>query len=207
MLKNFKTDFWVHVGFSAAIIALVVGLLFVLSEVKKIKDKPSENSTVYITQQIPATLSPVPSTVATSTPSPAPTSNTVITKTATPTPANKTTYIPLTASLTTSNTDWTNVVGSETYIDLKNNYSANAYVTWEAVLSSTSGGKITARLYDATHGIGVDGSEISGTSTTGELITSGKLSLWSGNNLYKVQIKSFNSYPVTFTSGRIKLVY
>lgn len=206
MLKNLKLDFWIHVGFSVAIVALVVGFLFVLSEVRKVQNKPTESSTVYITQQVPATPPP-PLVSVQPTPSPSPTPRAVVVQGPAATPGTKTTYIPLTASLTTSNTDWTSVSGTETYIDLKNNYSANAYVTWEAVLSAASGGQVTARLYDATHGIGVNGSEVSSTSTNGELVTSGKLNLWAGNNLYKVQIKSLNSYAVTFTSGRIKLVY
>ena len=206
MLKNLKLDFWIHVGFSVAIVALVVGFLFVLSEVRKVQNKPTEGSTVYITQQVPATQPP-PLVSVQPTPSPSPTPRAVIVQGPASTPGTKTTYIPLTASFTTSNTDWTNVSGTETYIDLKNNYSANAYITWEAVLSVASGGQVTARLYDATHGIGVNGSEVSSSSTAGELVTSGKLNLWAGNNLYKVQIKSLNSYAVTFTSGRIKLVY
>ena len=36
---------------------------------------------------------------------------------------------------------------------------------------------------------------------------SGSLPFWRGNNLYKVQIKSLNSFEVTYTGGKIKVVY
>lgn len=121
-------------------------------------------------------------------------------------PNKTTTYIPFSSSYSTMSTDWVDVTGDQAYIDLKNNYSADAYVTFEATIKATSG-VAYARLFDSTHGIAVDGSEISTTSNAFTLVSSGKLNLWSGNNLYKVQIKSLDSSNVGFDSGRIKLVY
>jgi Flp pilus assembly protein TadG len=121
----------------------------------------------------------------------------------------KTAYIPLSGPITTTSTGWVDVVGTDIYIDLANDYGKNAYVSWEAFLKVAYGnGQAFARLYDVTHGIGVDGSELSligiGTSTQ---VSSGKLNLWSGRNLYRVQIKSLNTFEVTFGSGRIKITY
>jgi len=208
MLKNLKLDFWIHVGFSVAIVALVAGFLFVLNEVKKVKDNPPESSTVYITQQAPVTYTPSPAFLTstfTPTPSIAPTPKIIV---QTQVSQQKvTSYVPFSNSFTTTNTDWTDAPGNQAYIDLKNNYSINAYVTFEASIRTISGGEVRVRLLDSTHGTAVDGSEISTTSTTSTLVSSGRLNLWSGNNLYKVQVKSLDSSNVAFDSGKIKIVY
>ena len=137
------------------------------------------------------------------------TTKTIIQKeTATETPSKKTAYIPLSGPITTTSTGWVDAVGTDVYIDLANDYGKNTYVSWEGFLSIANGnGTAFARLYDATHGIAVNGSEISTTNGTSTQVTSGSLNLWAGRNLYRVQLKSLNSFVVTFTSGRIKINY
>jgi len=122
---------------------------------------------------------------------------------------SKTAYIPLSGPITSTSTGWVDVAGTDVYIDLVNDYGKNTYVSWEAFLKVANGnGQAFARLYDATHGIGVDGSELSVTNVgTSTQVSSGKLNLWAGRNLYRVQIKSLNSFEVTFGSGRIKITY
>lgn len=122
---------------------------------------------------------------------------------------SKTAYVPLSGPITSTSTEWVDVIGTDVYIDLLNDYGKNTYVSWEAFLKVANGnGQAFARLYDATHGIGVDGSEISLTNVgTSTQVSSGKLNLWAGRNLYRVQIKSLNSFEVTFGSGRIKITY
>lgn len=122
---------------------------------------------------------------------------------------SKTAYIPLSGPITSTSTGWVDVAGTDVYIDLLNDYGKNTYVTWEAFLKVANGnGQAFARLYDVTHGIGVDGSEISVTNVgTSTQVSSGKLNLWAGRNLYRVQIKSLNSFEVSFGSGRIKITY
>lgn len=121
----------------------------------------------------------------------------------------KTSYIPLSGPITTTSTAWVDAPGVEVYVDLTNDYSADATVSWEATLSVANGnGQALARLFDVTHGIAVNGSEISLTNNaTPTLVSSGNLSFWSGKNLYRVQLKSLNSFVVTFSSGRIKIIY
>ncbi len=120
----------------------------------------------------------------------------------------QTSFVSLGSSGSTNNTNWTDVAGTGVYIDLKNDYSEGAYVTWDAFLSSGNGsGKAYARLYDATHNIAVDGSELTSSSAALTQMFSGSLNLWAGKNLYKVQIKSLDSNTATFGSGRIKIVY
>ena len=131
------------------------------------------------------------------------------TKIATAPTGKKTSYIPLTGPITTTSTAWVDASGVEVYVDLAGDYSKDATVSWEATLSvATGNGQAFARLFDVTHGIAVNGSEISLTNNaTPTLVSSGNLSLWSGKNLYRVQLKSLNSFVITFASGRIKIIY
>ena len=119
------------------------------------------------------------------------------------------TYIPLAGPITTTSTNWVDAVGTDVYIDLASDYGSGAKVTWEAFLKiAHSNGQAFARLFDVTHGIVVQGSEISLTNTdVSTQVPSANLNLWSGRNLYRVQIKSLNSFEVTFGSGRIKIIY
>lgn len=121
----------------------------------------------------------------------------------------ETTYISLSGPFTTTSSDWIDLNGAEVYIDLEKEYGKNATATWEATLKVAHGnGQSYARLFDVTHQIGVSGSEISTTNNSdSKLVASGNLNLWSGRNLYRVQIKSLNSFEVTFGGGRIKVNY
>jgi hypothetical protein len=136
------------------------------------------------------------------------TTQTVIKETKeTVTAVTQTTYIPMGSAASTTNTDWVDVADSNVYIDLVNDYSEDAYVTWEASLKvAHANGIAFARLFDETHGIAVSGSEIKvENSDTYVQTSSGYLPLWRGNNLYKVQIKSLNSFEVTYSSGKVKI--
>lgn len=128
---------------------------------------------------------------------------------ATAKPAPKITYIPLGVSGNTQNTDWTDVSSSDTYINFTGDYGSLAYASWDAVLRvGNSNGTAYARLFDVTHGIGVDGSEINLTDTsTPTDIESGRIRFWAGKNLYRVQIKSLNSSTTYFDFGRIRVSY
>jgi hypothetical protein len=127
---------------------------------------------------------------------------------ATDTPTKKTAYIPLSGPITTTSTAWVDAAGTDVYIDLVNDYGKGAAASWEGFMSIANGnGQAFARLYDATHGIAVNGSEISATFGTSTQAASGALSFWTGRNLYRVQLKSLNSFVATFASGRIKISY
>lgn len=137
------------------------------------------------------------------------TTKTIIQKESAPVSSgNKTAYIPLAGPITTTSTGWVDAAGTDVYIDLANDYGAKTWVSWEAFLSVANGnGQAFARLFDVTHGITVNGSEVSTTNGTSTQMTSGNLNLWAGRNLYRVQLKSLNSFVVTFNSGRIKINY
>jgi len=151
-----------------------------------------------------STLSGVPTST--------PTSGSVSSPTAKPqaTPkADRIVYIPLGGPGSTQNATWTDINNAEVWINFTGEYGQLAKAWWDAFLRvDNSNGAAYARLFDVTHGTAVDGSEISlsniGTATD---VESGNLRLWSGRNLYRVQIKSLNSSYVFFDSGRIKISY
>lgn len=118
-------------------------------------------------------------------------------------------YIPISGSISTTSSTWYDAPGTDFYLDLSKNYSKNATVTWEVSLKVAHGnGTAYARLYDVTHNITVNGSEISLTNNPNlTQVYSQNLSFWAGNNLYRVQLKSLNTFEVTFGSGRLKIVY
>jgi len=126
-----------------------------------------------------------------------------------PSTSNQTGYIPLDGPVSTTSTSWINVPGVEVSIDLANDYSSAARVSWEGSLKVDYGnGQAFARLFDVTHGIAVDASEISTTAnSTFVTISSGYMNFWSGRNLYRLQLKSLTGYEATFSSGRIKVTY
>ncbi len=129
-----------------------------------------------------------------------------------PSPASsqsKITYIPISGSMTTTSMEWADAPGTDIYIDMAKDYGKVSWVDWEAVLKVAYGnGQAFARLYDVTHNIGVNGSEVSAKSATStQAASSGNMSFWAGRNLYRVQLKSLNSYEVTFSGGRIKITH
>lgn len=124
------------------------------------------------------------------------------------TQAEGTDYIPMGAGTTTS-TSWVDVDDSAVYIDLESDYGTDATVSWETSLKVAHGnGKAFARLYDDTNKIAVDFSELS-TENNADFtqVSTGNLPFWKGRNLYKVQIKSLNSFEVTYSGGKIKVSY
>lgn len=118
-----------------------------------------------------------------------------------------TSYIPIGAAASTKKTDWIDVKVGEVYIDPAD-YGGSPTVSWEASLKVAHGnGKTFARLFDATNGIAVAGSEISvENSADYKQVSSGNLAFWRGRNLYRVQIKSLNTFEVFIDSARIKIV-
>ena len=139
-----------------------------------------------------------------------PTTQTVkVTETVSVPKTTQTSYVPLGTTASSTSTDWYTIDDSSAFIDLKNDFSKDAYVTFEASLKVKHGnGQAFARLWDDTNNIAVDGSEI---STTGnmefEYRKSGRIYLWNGNNNYKVQLKSLNGFEVTYTNAKVKVVY
>lgn len=117
----------------------------------------------------------------------------------------KVSYVPLGGSSSTSNTDWTDISGSDFYFN-KTDYPGTTSVSWEVSLHSFLGGnKVYSRLYDVTNKRAVDGGELSTDSSSSILVRSGNLTIWSGNNLYRIQAKSSSGTPANLDSPRLKI--
>lgn len=130
------------------------------------------------------------------------------TPTATPVPTKSLSYLylPIGSSGATSNTSWTDIPGTEFYFDLAD-YSDLKAVRWEINLRSfLAGNSVSARIYDVSNSRAVDGSELSTTSGTSVLLRSSDLSIWRGNNLYRVQAKSSSGNPVYLDAPRLKII-
>lgn len=121
----------------------------------------------------------------------------------------RTQIIPLGGSYSTIAAAWVDVSGSEVTFNVEKDYGGKAAVSFHASLKIADGnGQTLARLYDSTHAMAVFGSEISTANNLDyQSVSSGNLSLWSGYNTYKVQIKSPNSKEVSYTGGGIKISY
>ena len=115
-------------------------------------------------------------------------------------------YVPLGGGGSTTNKEWTDVGNAEVYFNI-GDYSNVDRIYFEGFINVKHGnGKAFARLYDVTHGIGVQGSDIYTDSESFSLVESGSLSFWQGKNLYRIQIKSLNGYEASIDSGRIKVI-
>ena len=125
------------------------------------------------------------------------------------TTGNKTTYISLGYTATTISMDWESVTDSAVYIDMENDFGKNAKAYLEASLKVAYGnGQAFIRLYDDTNKIAVNGSELSTTNNVDyQYVTSGALALWRGRNLYKIQLKSLNTFVVTMTGAKLRISY
>lgn len=119
------------------------------------------------------------------------------------------TYIQISGSGSTQNTNWTDVPGTDFSFDVTRDFDKSAKFAWEGFLKITSAnGTAYARIYDVTHSIGVDGSEISVVDKEDfTRANSTNMNFWAGRNLYRVQIKSLNTFNVDYTGGKIRVSY
>ncbi len=171
-----------------------------------IKQEKADLSAYVTKAYVDGLFASIPEDSATATPSPAATSKAATV--ATPVPQINTSYLPIGGSLATTNTDWTDVPGSEFWADFNSDFGSSATVSWEATLKVAAGsGRVTARLLDSTHGIELLESQIQSESGSFVAVTSGRIYPWAGKNLYKVQIKSLSSTEASFGGGKVKVVY
>lgn len=127
----------------------------------------------------------------------------------TQTTSSQVSFISLGGTSTTTSSDWVEVPGSEISLDLISDYGSGATASFEGFLKvAHSNGKAFARLFDDTNKIAVDGSEISvENKDTLTLMTTKNLPIWAGRNIYKVQIKSLNSFEITYGGGKLKIAH
>lgn len=197
----------IHVVFLILIIGLFAYVFRIDSQIKALYNKEPiktetirEIQTIETIKEIISTPFATPIVIVQKEPKPIPVSTNT---------GSRTSYIPMGSTSTANSTGWVDVTDSDVYIDLVNDFDKNAYVTFETSLKvANANGQAFARLKDVTHGIAVDGSEISTTNNADFIrVSSSKLNLWSGKNLYRVQLKSLNGFEITYSNGKIKLVY
>ncbi|KKU74749.1 MAG: hypothetical protein UX99_C0007G0037 [Candidatus Amesbacteria bacterium GW2011_GWB1_47_26] len=112
----------------------------------------------------------------------------------------------LAGSGSTTATDWVNVSGSDFYFSPED-YPGLVSVYFEANMKLLTGsGRAYVRLFDVTHGIGVQGSEASTQAGTDMVVESGQVSFWAGKNLIRVQIKSLTTESTVYNSGRLRII-
>lgn len=121
--------------------------------------------------------------------------------------AAKELVIPVSTSGSTVNSEWESLSGSEISFN-KANYPGVKKMYFQANLGTSAGDrKAFARLFDVTHGIGVQGSDINSTAVTPMQIKSDALNFFSGDLVVRIQLKSLNGNTVSISNGRIILVY
>ena len=117
-----------------------------------------------------------------------------------------TNYFPIPGSGNTSNTQWTDIVGTDFYMSTAD-YPGLVGVYFEANIKLLNGnGSAFVRLYDVTNSRGVDKSTLSTDSQTSVFVSDGPISLWSGYNQYRIQAKSLTADTTYFESGRLKII-
>jgi hypothetical protein len=171
-----------------------------VGQVVKEKSGCDENCQKEIANQVAravATLSATPQKVVTTTNVPAAASR----------PQDS--YIQISGLGSTQNTSWTDVVGTDFSFDVTRDFEKGANFAWEGFLKVTdANGTAFARIYDVTHSIGVDGSEISIVNKADfSRANSINMNFWSGRNIYRVQIKSLNGFKVDYMGGKIRISY
>ncbi len=136
--------------------------------------------------------------------SPAPTSTPVV---ATVAKVRRVSYITVPGSGGSSlQQSWMDVAGTDFYFDTKD-YPGIKEVVFESTMQLVNGsGMAYARLFDATHGIGVQGSEVQTNSNSSTIVQSGQVGFWSGKNLIRVQVKSLTTESAVFNGGRLRIV-
>lgn len=125
------------------------------------------------------------------------------------TPKPQDSYIQISGSGSTINTDWTDVPGSDFSFDVNRDFTKGARFAWEGFLRvANANGTAYARIYDVTHGIGVDGSQIAVVNQADfTRANSTNMNFWAGRNVYRVQIKSLNTFNVDYMGGKVRVSY
>lgn len=121
-------------------------------------------------------------------------------------PSTKIVYISIGSTGSTANTSWADIPGTDFYFDLSD-YPGVKSVRWEASLQSyLSSDPVYVRLYDVTNNRAVDGSDLTTTFSTYQYIRSSDLTIWRGNNLYRIQARGSSGNTVNLSSPRLKII-
>ena len=129
-----------------------------------------------------------------------------VVKTPTKTKTRTVSYVTVPGSGSTLANSWTDLIGTDFYFN-KADYPGLIEIYFEVNMSLFNGnGMAYVQLFDVTHGVGVQGSDVKTNSQTNTLVTSGKVTFWAGKNLVRVQAKSLTADTAIYTSGRLRIV-
>jgi hypothetical protein len=120
-------------------------------------------------------------------------------------PQAKVIYVPVGTSGSTTNMDWTDIAATDFYFNFADYSQAKSASFQSSLQSFPSQDKVSLRLYDVTNNRAVDGSELTTDSVSYALVTSGTLSIWQGNNLYRIQGKGINGNTLNFSNSKLRI--
>lgn len=114
-------------------------------------------------------------------------------------------YVDIPGSGSLLSYDWADLSTTQFYFDTSD-FPGLKNIYFEVNMKLFNGnGLAFARLFDSTHGIGVQGSEVQTGSQKDTVVASGQVTFFAGKNLIKVQIKSLTADTTVFNSGRLKI--
>lgn len=116
------------------------------------------------------------------------------------------TYVPIPSNGNTTANDWVDLPGTDFYFNTSD-YSGLKQVQFEATMRlQNANGTAYVRLFDATNGIAVQGSQVETSSQTSTVVVASPLNFWAGRNLIRVQGKSLTADTAIFDGGRLKVI-
>jgi len=172
---------------------------------KQVNTAPAPAPTVQLITEQPVNLpTPTPTPAPTPVPTPTPT---IVYKTSPPKAKVRSVYyVSVPGNGSTLANDWVDLAGTDLYFD-KADYPGLIEIYFEINSHLMNGnGAAYVRLFDVTHGIGVQGSEVQNSSQASSLVVSGQITFWAGKNLIRVQAKSLTADTAIFDSGRLRIV-
>lgn len=123
-----------------------------------------------------------------------------------PSPAKpKEYYIPL-GSGSSQKSDWEDIASTETMINFSSYGNVKEVYFIASLRNPTQNGQVEAQLYNATDKHPVWGSPVVMNGPTSQTITSGKLSVDTGNKLYRVQMISSLGALVYLDNAKIRII-
>lgn len=124
-----------------------------------------------------------------------------------PASSKTTAYAPIPGSGSVSTLTWQNIPGTDFYFNTAD-YPRSFEARFEANFRLFNGNGVAfVRLFDATVGIEVWGSEVRSSSQSFTTVVSPPLTFRPGEHLYLVQAKTLTADTTVFNSGRLKVTY
>ena len=116
-------------------------------------------------------------------------------------------YVPIISEATTNNTSWTDILSSRFFFNLADYQGAKEVRLIVNLQAEHGSAPVFVRLYDQSNNRGVDYSDLSTQSGEYAWLESSPLSIWNGNNLYNIQLKSANGTLVLVKEAKLKISF